>query len=143
MTDTLAQTDTAWQRALETQRLAVAAYVSGDPGPFQAGLSHGSDVTIFGGFGGWQKGYQNVEQRTSWSSSQYHGGTSEPEILAQGHSGDLGYTVHLEHVVARSGPSASEVQKTYRVTHIFRREGDEWKLIHRHADPLIDTSGPK
>jgi len=143
MTDTLSQSDTAWQQALEVQRQALAAYVSGNPAPFRASYSRGAEVTVFGGFGGWQKGWLDIEQRTSWSSSQYHGGTAEPEILAHGYSGELGFTVHLEHITARSGPSATEVQKTYRVTHIFRREGDEWKLIHRHADHLIDTNGPK
>jgi ketosteroid isomerase-like protein len=143
MTDTASHMDTVWQDALEQQRLALAAYVAGDPAPFRASYSHAADVTVFGGFGGWQKGWRDIEERTSWSSSQYHGGSAVPELLAQGHSGDLGFTVHLEHIAAQSGPSATEVQKTYRVTHIFRREGDEWKLIHRHADPLIETNGPK
>jgi ketosteroid isomerase-like protein len=23
---------------------------------------------------------------------------------------------------------------------VFRREGDEWKLVHRHADPMVSKS---
>lgn len=85
----------AFERAIEGQRVALAAYVGGNPGPFWATYSHADDVTVFGGFGGWNKGWHEFEQRTRWSSSQYHGGTGEPRLIASGHSGDLGYTVHL------------------------------------------------
>ena len=26
-----------------------------------------------------------------------------------------------------------------RVTHVYRRESNEWQLVHRHADPLVAT----
>ena len=29
-----------------------------------------------------------------------------------------------------------------RVTHVYRLEGDRWKIVHRHADPLIDKAPP-
>ena len=29
-----------------------------------------------------------------------------------------------------------------RVTHVYRRKGDDWHLVHRHADPLVDAISP-
>jgi ketosteroid isomerase-like protein len=28
------------------------------------------------------------------------------------------------------------------VTHVFRKKGGTWKLMHRHADPLIAKTAP-
>lgn len=48
-------------------------------------------------------------------------------------SGDLAYTVGFERgeVVMDDGPPPL---MTIRVTHIYRRLGDAWRLVHRHAD---------
>ena len=48
-------------------------------------------------------------------------------------SGDLAYTVGFERgeVVIDGG---ARQPMTIRVTHIYRRFGDEWQLVHRHAD---------
>ncbi|HEY6746888.1 MAG TPA: DUF4440 domain-containing protein [Mycobacteriales bacterium] len=29
-----------------------------------------------------------------------------------------------------------------RVTHVYRRVGGDWLLVHRHADPLVSTISP-
>jgi len=29
-----------------------------------------------------------------------------------------------------------------RVTHVFRRDAGAWRLVHRHADPLVNTTAP-
>ncbi len=29
-----------------------------------------------------------------------------------------------------------------RVTHVYRRAGADWLLVHRHADPLVSALSP-
>ena len=31
----------------------------------------------------------------------------------------------------------SEMQRSLRVTEVYRKEGSEWQLAHRHADPFV------
>ncbi len=62
----------------------------------------------------------------------------EIEVLAAGASGDLAYTAGIERTTA-SVEGAPPSSYALRVTTIFRREGEEWKVIHRHADPRDDA----
>lgn len=59
----------------------------------------------------------------------------EHELLAAGASGDLAYIVALEHTTASVNGSEA-LPYTLRVTTVFRREDGQWKVVHRHADPV-------
>ena len=49
---------------------------------------------------------------------------------------DLGYIVQIERTQARLPGREDITPIALRVTMIFRREGDTWKVAHRHADPI-------
>jgi ketosteroid isomerase-like protein len=57
------------------------------------------------------------------------------ELLAYDVVGDMAYTAGLEHTSA----SVDGEPRSYvlRVTQIYRREGGEWKVVHRHGDTVI------
>jgi ketosteroid isomerase-like protein len=46
------------------------------------------------------------------------------------------YTVEIERYRARVGGVAESVPVSVRVTTDFRREDGDWKVVHRHADPI-------
>jgi ketosteroid isomerase-like protein len=55
---------------------------------------------------------------------------------------DLAYTVGFEHT-AVSWDGVPLEPYTLRVTHVYRRENGEWKIVHRHGDRVsIDQSPP-
>ncbi len=60
------------------------------------------------------------------------------EVLAADASQDLGYIVGVEHTTASVG-GAPPAPYSLRVTTILRREDGEWKVVHRHADPVTDS----
>jgi len=64
------------------------------------------------------------------------------EVIAAGASGDLAYTVGYEHTSVSVDGVPGEPY-TLRVTHLYRRENGEWKIVHRHADrPPTDQAWP-
>ena len=61
-------------------------------------------------------------------------------MLVNGASGDLAYTVWIEHGEVRVEGRDDYAPLVVRVTHIFRREDGAWKIIHRHGDPVVEKT---
>ena len=49
---------------------------------------------------------------------------------------DLGYNVEIQRTRAKVGGSDETTPISLRVTTVFRREDGEWRIVHRHADPI-------
>ena len=105
--------------------------------------SHREDITIFGAFGGMERGWGEVGPRLDWAASQFSEGTFEQEDLSVVVGTELAYAVTIERSRARIGNSAEERVLELRVTQIFRREAEGWRLVHRHADPLVQKRAPE
>jgi hypothetical protein len=122
-------------RAVEGRFYAALRRLHLDPaalGELLAVWSHGDDVSTMNARGGVERGWVAVRDRWTWWAGQGIPMEAERiEHLAFVAGAELAYSVVLEHHATR----------TLRVTHGYRREGAAWKLVHRHADPLVGRQG--
>ena len=95
--------------------------------------SHADDVTIFGGWGGYEQGWDAVSRRLDWAASRFGEGHADIGNLAAGSSGDLAYSIDIETNVGLVDGAPGRVT-ALRVTHICQRAGGGWRVVHRHAD---------
>lgn len=116
---------------------ADTALHNGDAGPRMAIWSHNDPVTLFGALLG-ASGWGAISQVFERLASRFSKGSYDNDVIAAGASGDLGYIVAIEHSTASVGGAAPEAYEL-RVTTILRREDGEWRVVHRHADPMPDS----
>ena len=117
---------------------AAGAYVSGEPGPLGLMVARVDPATFFGPRGGCVKGASKVSLRYKRDAAIFEpAGKSAFEILHMAASGGIAYWVGFQRAIVRMRKTAKAVRFKLRVTEVFRREGNDWKLIHRHADPLM------
>jgi ketosteroid isomerase-like protein len=118
---------------------AEIALHNGDAAPRIAMWSPNDPVTLFGA-AVTKSGWADVRATFEWLGSSFSDCTSyQNEIIAAGASGDLAYTVALEHTTAAVN-GAPPQPYTLRVTTVFRREHGEWRIVHRHGDPLASPA---
>jgi hypothetical protein len=122
---------------LARRQEATTAFFNGDAEPWKAQATHTEEITMFGGYGGSEQGWEAVEDRYTWASARNAEGAVRSEIIACHVTAAMAYTVAIERGDVRSAGEEQFAPKALRVTEIFRREGTDWKLIHRHADPLV------
>jgi ketosteroid isomerase-like protein len=118
---------------------AETALHNGEAGPRFEMWSHTEPVTVFGAaFNsiGWAAVGPMFEKLASRFSNC---GSCEWEVVAADVGEDFAYVVAIERTTASVG-GAEPRPYTLRSTTIFRRADGEWKIVHRHADPIDDSA---
>ena len=121
---------------IELDHQALAAIVRGDPEPKKKLFSRRDDVTLANPFGPPAHGWQRVAETLERAASQLREGQVLAfERISEYATADLAYIVEIERCHGRAGTSEAG-PNALRVTTIFRRENGEWRIVHRHADPI-------
>ena len=130
MSDDLDATVEEYHRALDT-------FVTGDARALHRLYSRRDDVTIANPFGPPQRGLAAVEETTARGASHYTDGRAVGfDEVSRYVTPDLAFVLELEHYEAKVGGGDEMSRVSLRVTTVFRREGDVWRIMHRHADPI-------
>ncbi len=117
----------------------------GDPGPVKALYSEAEDVTLANPFGPARLGREAIVQALEYASGRMRDGeVTGFDELARYVADDLATILEVERWQSRIGDSKDITPFELRVTTTFRREGGDWRVVHRHADPIAtdDPSGP-
>ena len=115
---------------------AELALHQGDPAPRRALWSRTEPVSVLGA---WRNavGLEEADELFGRLGASFSDCTSySTELLAYDVLGDMAYTVGYEHTSA----SVDGEPRTYtlRATQVYRREGGQWRVAHRHGDTVTE-----
>jgi ketosteroid isomerase-like protein len=131
----LAEND--FDRAIDSYRLGT--FVTGDPSQVADLFSQREDITLANPLGPPRRGRVEVAKAITEAAAHFSDGVVLCEEVSRYSTPELGYVVQIERMqlqlIGREGMSASSL----RVTMILRREGDAWRVAHRHADPITSA----
>ena len=115
--------------------LAANAYASGDFAPLEGMLAHSGAATFHSPRGDTVNGAGAVARRYREDAESFApGGDSKLEVMQMGDSGDLAFWTGYQLATVRPKGAGDATQMRIRVTEVFGRAADGWRLIHRHAD---------
>lgn len=115
---------------------ANAALMRGDVDHYLSLITLGDDFTLMAPFGGpTSRGAYSIE---AWREIGrfFRNGTLRQELVQAYASPDMVVLALIEHVHGEVGGLPAQ-DWPLRVTLVYRRDGSDWHLVHRHADPLV------
>jgi Domain of unknown function (DUF4440) len=122
---------------------ALDEFFRGDPAPAKALYSHRQDATLANPFGPVAIGWEQVEGTIERAAANYRDGRATGfDTLATYVTRELAYLVEVERFEAKIGGRDELASGALRVTSVLRPEGDAWKILHRHADPITTPRAP-
>lgn len=122
---------------IERAREKNAAFMRGDMDRWSQLARIAPDFTLMQPFGGpTSRGFDASAERLAALSRYFREGETELEVLQTYASDALVVLVMIERQRAEVGGLAAQ-DWSLRVTEVYRKDGTDWQLVHRHADPLV------
>jgi hypothetical protein len=134
-----------FERFLDRYESANSAFVNGDPGAWLSITAEKDPASIFGGFGGLgEAGVAEVHERYLLAARAFRpsGARVDFDYLVKDVRGKLAYTVAIERANVLYAGHTNTQEQVLRSTMIFRFERGAWKIVHRHADTMVDLQLP-
>lgn len=116
-----------------------AALMRGDIDAYRAMISFTDDFVLMSPFGGTPShvSYYTPERMDAMGRF-FRNGVSEQELVQSYQSEDMVVLAVIERQNVEVGGLPAQ-EWALRVTLVYRRIGGEWRLAHRHADPLVEA----
>jgi hypothetical protein len=130
---------------LRRYEAANTAFVNGDPEPWLALAADRDPVSIFGGFGGLgEAGGVTVHQRYLLAAGAFRPSSAvvDFQYLVKDVRGELAYMVAIEKAQVLHTGRTEPAPHFLRVTMLFRVERGAWRIVHRHADTMVELVLP-
>lgn len=113
---------------------AAAKYVTGDSTEVEALSTTTGQATFFDPGGGFTEGVTAVHDAFRMGAQSFgRKSTSTLEVKDEGASDDLAFWTGFQDANVELVDSGRIMPMKIRVTEIFRRVDDEWRMVHRHA----------
>jgi ketosteroid isomerase-like protein len=120
---------------------ALSSLLNGNAEPCMQVWSHSSDITAMNPYGGREEGWEQLQLVFARVARMCAGGQVrvwlENRLACIG--GDLAYETGIE--TGEGTVLGKPAAIRHRVTNIYRREADGWKMVHRHTDLNPAESG--
>jgi ketosteroid isomerase-like protein len=129
---------------IEQYYRAQGEFLKGNPEPVKDLFSRREDVTLANPYGPPVRGWDEVAKTIEHVASLRGDGTFVGwQMVAKHVTPELAYVVQIERAKAKIGAREDITPLAVRATMIFRPEEGEWKVVHRHADPIITAQPPE
>lgn len=118
---------------------ANAAFMNGDMLRWHSLLPVSADFSIMTPFGNWSaNGFDASADRLADMARTFTSAKTDLEVIATYASADMVVLALVERQFAVVGGLPPQ-DWSLRVTLVFRRNQNDWDLVHRHADPLVTS----
>ena len=120
---------------------AADAWVRGDADRYLDLVHHARGFTLLAPNGGPVSRHEDrAAEFRGWKSIFTDGEAAFEHVMTHAWA-DTVVLVMIERQHGRVGDQPDQ-DLSLRVTHVYRRVGGDWLLVHRHADPLVSTLSP-